>query len=431
MQHPAAIRPSLATRLRRCSFLVSACFGLSPAILLAQLDPGTWRIVAASSENVVTGEHARHAIDGDPETQWHTRWHAARDTEVALPPHSVTIDLMAEHPVHSVRYRSRAHGEGGLPKGFRLELSRDGQAWDLAAAGEFSFPGRMTPHAVIELEAPILASHLRLTVSSLHKSDRSREPGLVVAEIEVGTEGSPLLPTTITPIPQSREWNYGGYVWMRRHQDVLAYNATANAQLVFLGDSITHRWGARPFDSTVRTGQAVWEKYYGHRQATSLGYGWDRVENMLWRLRHGELSDTDPRLVVVMAGTNNIEVNTPSEIAAGVSVLCDEIHRQKPTATILLLAIFPRGGDASVQRRLTATNQRLSEIGDRPYVVFRDIGTAFLDEAGELTREVMPDLLHPGEEGYKRWAAAMEADVARILQDRPVASDTELGEGEE
>jgi hypothetical protein len=118
-----------------------ACVVFSPTISLAQLDPSPWRIVAASSENVVTGEHVRNAIDGDPETQWHTRWHAARDTEVAQPPHSITIDFAAEHPVRAVRYRSRAHGEGGLPKDFRLELSRDGQVWDLAASDDESDAG--------------------------------------------------------------------------------------------------------------------------------------------------------------------------------------------------------------------------------------------------------------------------------------------------
>ncbi len=99
------------------------------------------------------------------------------------------------------------------------------------------------------------------------------------------------------------------------------------SQLIFLGDSINHRWGAAPFDETPRTGQLVWQQYYGHRNALCLGYGWDRVENMLWRLQQGELSDTNPRLVVLMAGTNNFEVNSPEEIVAGVSAICDEIHR--------------------------------------------------------------------------------------------------------
>ena len=115
---------------------------------------------------------------------------------------------------------------------------------------------------------------------------------------------------------------------------------------------------------------------------------------MLWRLQHGELEDADPQLVVLMAGTNNLEVNTPEEIADGVAGLCEEIHRQKPQANILLLAIFPRGENRK-NPELEETNRRLSKLGQRPYVTFKDIGNVFLNQQGELTREVMPDLLHP------------------------------------
>jgi len=387
--------------------------------LLAHLDPSGWRVVDVSSQNVITGELARFAIDGDPETQWHTRWHDTRKTESAKPPHSITIEFGAVHSVESIRYRARAHGEGGLPREYSLELSLEGRQWKQAASGLFTFRSSMSPHAVIELEKPLQARFLRLIVHSLQPSKRSSEPGLVVSEIDVATPDSPLMPTTLLPVPQSREWNYDGYNWLERHRDLLAYAEEHSPKLVFLGDSINHRWGAPPFDETPRTGQPVWVHYYGHRNAMSLGYGWDRVENMLWRLQHSELSDTDPRLVVLMAGTNNFEVNSPEEIVAGVSAICDEIHRQKPDATVLLLAIFPRGASGTFPE-LQEANQLLSQLGRRRYVVFRDIGPAFLSEQGELTKEVMPDLLHPSEEGYRRWARAIEEDVARILGDSQV-----------
>lgn len=306
-----------------------------------------------------------------------------------------------------------------MPRAYALELSRDGDTWTLAARGEFQFRGRMSVHATIPLEQPVPARFLRFTVESLYETGKAREPGLVVGELDVATAGSPLTPTTVIPVPQSREWNYGGYVWFERHRDLLARARTHASQLVFLGDSINHRWGAPPYDNTPRTGQAVWERYYGHRRALCLGYGWDRLENMLWRLRHGELSACDPRLVVLMAGTNNMEVNTPEEIGIGVAELCSEIHRQKPRTHILLLAIFPRGANRHYPD-LDEANRCIERLGRRDYITFRDIGPAFLNEEGELTRAIMPDLLHPNEEGYRRWARAIEADVARHLGDTPV-----------
>jgi beta-glucosidase len=277
----------------------------------------------------------------------------------------------------------------------------------------------MSPHAVVDLGEPVEARFLRFTVHSLQESKRLSESGLAVSEIDVATPDSPLTPTTLLPVPQSREWNYGGYNWLNRHWDLLAYTEIHRARLVFLGDSINHRWGAPPFDETPGTGQSVWQRYYGHRDALSLGYGWDRVENMLWRLQNGELSNTDPRLVVLMAGTNNFEVNSPSEIVSGVSAICEEIHRQKPDAVILLLAIFPRGASGTFPE-LQEANRLLAQLGERKHIEFRDIGSAFLTEEGELTRDVMPDLLHPSKEGYRRWARAIEEDVARILGDAPV-----------
>ena len=399
--------------------LLLGCVLLECGPVYSSLNPAEWRVVDVSTQNISTGEEASHAIDGNPETQWHTHWHDTRKTEPAQPPHFLTVDLGKSHPVSAIRYRARAHGEGGLPKDYSLELSPDGHGWTLASKGAFAFRSTMSPHGVIALNKPVKARFLRLTITSLQETGRSTEPGLVVGEIDVATPNSPLVATTLLPVPQSRPWNYGGYDWFNRHRAVLAYSAEHKPRLVFLGDSINHQWGGPPTDVTARSGEAIWNRYYSHRNAVSLGYGWDRLENMLWRLRSGELAETDPKLVVLMAGTNNLEVNSPEEIAAGVKGLCDGIHRQKPKSKILLLAIFPRGTNRHYPE-LEEANRRIRQLSNRSYILFQDIGPAFLNETGELTRDVMPDLLHPNEEGYRRWAQAIEPIVSRILGDPPV-----------
>ena len=86
-----------------------------------------WKLVDASSENVITGEMAIKAFDDDLETQWHTRWHDARGGASAPSPHFITIDLQAPLTVYGFRIRTRAHGEGGFPKKFLFETSLDGK----------------------------------------------------------------------------------------------------------------------------------------------------------------------------------------------------------------------------------------------------------------------------------------------------------------
>ena len=403
----------------RATLLPLFLLAVSPTVGMSQIDSSAWRIVNMSSQNVLTGELAQFAFDAQPETQWHTRWHDYRSTPPAEPPHFITIDFRTSQRVCEIRYRARAHGEGGLPKDYRLELASELFNWQQVAAGRFSFRSTMSPHATITLEQPVSARYLRLTVDSVYESPKAVDDGLVVGELEVATPTTPLVPTTAIPVPQSREWNAGGYNWRDRHRDLLALAASQPARLVFIGDSITHRWGALPHDPTPRTGATIWQKYYGHRQALNLGYGWDRIENMLWRLQHGELENAQPQLVIVMAGTNNFEVDSPADIAAGVSRLCDEIHRQKPSAHILLLAIFPRGVSITTPQ-LDATNRYLAELDARTYITFKDIGKTFLNQHGQLTEQVMPDLLHPNAEGYRRWATAIEPIVAAFLQDTPI-----------
>jgi lysophospholipase L1-like esterase len=390
---------------------------LGTLIAQAQDSKSTWQLVEVSSENSITAELATMAFDDDPETQWHTRWHDTRGKEAATPPHSITIDLQAATTIGAFRIRTRAHGEGGFPKRYRLETGMDGKTWGTVAAGEFSYRSRMTAHDTVELIRPQTIRYFRLTIYSIYESKQAKDQGLVISEIDISKDASTLTPTTYIPIPQSREWNYGGYHWKTRHRELIKYSQSIDPQIVFMGDSITHRWGAPPFDETPGTGKAIWNQYYAHRKALNLGYGWDRVENMIWRVQHGELDHTDPRLVVVMAGTNNLEVNTPEEIAKGISHLCINILQKKPNAQILLLAVFPRGQD-SYTKELNTLNERLEKLDPFPSITFKDIGAVFLNDQGKLTRNIMPDLLHPGEEGYRRWAEAIEPEISKILGDK-------------
>lgn len=188
----------------------------------------------------------------------------------------------------------------------------------------------------------------------------------------------------------------------------------ADADLVFLGDSLTAQWETN--------GREVWERYYGGRHALNLGVGWEQTENVLWRIEQGHLDLLRPRLIVLLVGTNDTEHggDGPHEIADGVGAIVRELRERLPLARILLIGLFPRGRDRDDPHRANneAVNALLAGLADGESVHYRDIGDVFLSEDGSISPEVvMPDYLHLGPRGYARWAEAIEGDITRLLAD--------------
>jgi lysophospholipase L1-like esterase len=224
--------------------------------------------------------------------------------------------------------------------------------------------------------------------------------------------------STLVPVTQGRDWRV--YDWPTRHDAAVALMKAGQPEIVMLGDSIIHFWGGEPSGEHVggrRTAPEVWDRFFTGRRVVNLGYGWDRTENVLWRLRHGEFENVSPKVVVLMIGTNNITLNTPDEIAAGVSAICDEIHQRSPATRILLLGIFPRGEKPDADRAaIQAVNQRIAPFEGRGGVVtYLDIGDRFLGADRSISKEVMYDFLHPTAKGYEIWTAAMEPTLTRLL----------------
>lgn len=61
-------------------------------------------------------------------------------------------------------------------------------------------------------------------------------------------------------------------------------------------------------------------------------------------------------------------------------------------------------------------NALLPALADGRHVVFLDINRVFLDPDGRLTPDIMPDLLHPGAEAYRRWQGAMQPTLDRLMR---------------
>ena len=223
-------------------------------------------------------------------------------------------------------------------------------------------------------------------------------------------------PSTLVPVTQNRDWRL--YDWAERHAQATALMKARQPEIVMLGDSITHFWGGEPVGGR-RTGVAVWDRVFAGRRVVNLGYGWDRTENALWRLTHGELEGVSPKVVVVLIGTNNLTLNTPGEIAAGIEAICAEIHRRSPASRILLLGLLPRGERPNDDRTaVNEVNRRIAALEGRHGVAFLDIGSRFVAADGTISKDVMYDFLHPSAKGYAIWSDAMAPTLTALLARR-------------
>jgi beta-glucosidase len=213
--------------------------------------------------------------------------------------------------------------------------------------------------------------------------------------------------SAVKPVPR-------GEAWKKRHESFNARVAKGKVDLLMIGDSITHGWES--------SGKKVWEKYYSRRNAVNLGISGDRTQHVLWRLENGNIKGVSPKLAVIMIGTNNAASNSAKEIYEGVAAIVAKLQKELPEMKILVLAIFPRGinDDDARRKNNMAANKMIAKLHNGKKVSFLDINAAFLakDAKRTLTKEVMPDRLHPREKGYGIWAKAMESKIIELMGEK-------------
>ena len=180
-------------------------------------------------------------------------------------------------------------------------------------------------------------------------------------------------------------------------------NSKGEFDLVFLGDSITHNWEVKGRGKTIL---AELCKTYS---ILNLGYGGDRTQHLLWRIRYGELDNYKAKLVMLMIGTNNRSDKRREDVVEGVKEILGEIARRQPEAKVVLMPIFPRGRDAKdVSRQMNEqVNEKIRAFADGQRVIWCDINAKLVNKDGSLDRAMMPDLLHPSEKGYVIWRDAV------------------------
>lgn len=211
--------------------------------------------------------------------------------------------------------------------------------------------------------------------------------------------------------------------WHKRYaaklKQIAAYKN--DVDIVFIGDSITHYWDQDcTKDKRKIGGLNTYKKYFSNYKVINLGYSGDRTEHTLWVVNEsGYLKNLKAKMAVVMIGTNNIGHgrSTPAAAAAGVTKIVEGIRTQLPEAKILLFGVFPRDVKANHFRRkkVAEINQVICKLADDKNIFYCDLTDKFVDKSGNLPRTLMPDVLHPNDNGYEIWAQAMMPYVEKFV----------------
>ena len=212
------------------------------------------------------------------------------------------------------------------------------------------------------------------------------------------------------------------------HAQLLKKANQGRIDVYFEGDSITRRWDATDYPGLL----ANWKQNFFGWDAADFGWGADQTQNILWRLDNGELDGINPKVVVLLAGTNNVGSRyVPGEadakvddVTRGLQAIVRAIQSKAPTATILLMGIFPRNDNMALNPIIDRINSNLSKLADGQKVRYLNINGKLADSEGRLFEGMMnaTDKLHPAAKGYQVWADALKPLLMELLG-RPAAVD--------
>jgi len=240
------------------------------------------------------------------------------------------------------------------------------------------------------------------TVDGLHPNDIGMEKYASAYEKAIRTIiNEPIGKySTTQPVVQSRD---GYYDWRNRHNEILTLIKTDSPKIVFLGNSILNYWGGLPKAPLARGGDS-WDKYLEPLGVKNFGFGWDQVENVLWRVYHEEIDGFKANKVMIMIGTNNLSVNNDQEIIEGLKLLVQAVKVRQPTTEILLSGLLPR---RAMEKRVKLLNKAISELASQTRVRFINPGKLLLNNTGNIDESLFGDGLHPNGAGYRKLAIAL------------------------
>jgi lysophospholipase L1-like esterase len=140
-------------------------------------------------------------------------------------------------------------------------------------------------------------------------------------------------------------------------------------------------------------------------------------------LENGELDGVNPKVVVLLAGTNNLGSlllpghGSADDVARGLQAIVHVIQEKAPAATIIVTGIFPRNDNMALLPMIDKINHSLLELADGKKIRYLNINDKLADGNGKLFDGMMNerDKLHPTVKAYQVWADALKPGFTELL----------------
>jgi lysophospholipase L1-like esterase len=194
------------------------------------------------------------------------------------------------------------------------------------------------------------------------------------------------------------------------HLQLLEKARKGGIDVYFEGDSITRRWGTS--DAQYKDFLANWNQNFFGWNAADFGWGADNIQNIQWRLENGELDGVNPKVIVLLGGTNNLANTPPADIVRGIKAVLDVMREKAPNATIILMGITPRTGPNAA---IPEINSNISKFADGARLRYLNINDKLADKDGKPFDGMTVDGLHLSVKGYQVWADALKPIFTELL----------------
>jgi lysophospholipase L1-like esterase len=197
----------------------------------------------------------------------------------------------------------------------------------------------------------------------------------------------------------------GNRQWLDTHKELVQYvlENQGSTDILLVGDSLTQQWGGsfgKPFIDP-------WNKNFGKLKTLNIGIGGDKTQNVLWRLNNGGVQGIDPKVVVLMIGTNNMynaHETGAAPIAQGIRATVEKIRFKLPDSDIILMDVLPAGKPGEpFHENIKKTNEATKALAldQDPKVHLLRVHDTLLNNDGTLnTTYFGTDLLHLSDAGY-------------------------------
>ena len=202
------------------------------------------------------------------------------------------------------------------------------------------------------------------------------------------------------------------------HEQLVAKAKKGGIDVYFVGDSITRRWGAT--DPQYKDFLANWNTNFFGWNAGNFGWGADGIQNILWRMENGELDGVNPKVIVLLAGINNVGTVPGGEekvanITRGHAALVKVFQDKAPGAVIILTGLFPRNDNMEVIPEINSINANLAKMADGKKIRYLNVNDNLADADGKLFPGMSGDKLHLALKGYQIWADGLKPLLTEIL----------------